>query len=160
MGSPLNINQFAQTAIRGQLDQQIAKTGVIQGQVSATNGATAINAGDAVDLDSTVTVVGAPQFITALTSDSCFGYSAYDVKADAVLTPLFIQVAAFYTGPVMWLIAGGTINPGQFVEQSTVAGSDVVVYGTSTNKVRGVALDPGTTGNLMRVILAGAQKAA
>lgn len=158
MGSTLNINQFAQTAVLGQLDQQIARSGVIQGMVSAANTTTPIVAGDAVDLDPAVTVVGAPQFITALNTDSAFGYMAYDVKADSVLTPGFIQVASFYNGPVMWLLAGGTIAPGAFVEQST-AGT-VVTFGTSTSKVRGIALDPGATGALLRVILLGAQKTA
>lgn len=160
MGSTLNINQFAQTAVRGQLDQQIAKSGVLQGQVSAANTTTPINAGDAVDLDPAVTVVGAPQFITALTTDSYFGYMAYDVKADSVLTPGFIQVASSRaSAPVMWLIAAGTIAAGAFVEQAAASG-DVVTYGTSTSKVRGLALDPGVVGVLIRVMLLNAQKAA
>ena len=151
--SNLNINQFAQVAIRGQLDLQISASGVLQGPVSAANTTTAITAGTAVDLDPAVTVVGAPQFITALYSDSAFGYMAYDVKTSSALTPTYIQVATGYRGPVMWLSAGGTINPGQFVEQANSASVDVVVYGTSSSKIRGIALDPGATGNLMRVIL-------
>lgn len=151
--SNLNINQFAQSTVRGALDQQIAARGTIQGMVSAANTTTPIKAGDAVDLDPAVTVVGAPQFITALYTDSAFGYCAFDVKSDSTLTPNFIQVASGYRGPAMWLVAGGTINPGQFVEQANSVSYDVVVYGTSSSKLRGVALDPGTIGNLMRVIL-------
>lgn len=155
----ININQFSQTTVRGAQDLQIARSGIVQGMVSAANAATPILAGDAVDLDPAVTVVGAPQFITALNTDSNFGYMVFDPKASSVLTPGFIQVAMNYTGPVLWLTAAGTIAPGAFVEQAA-SGGDVVTFGTSTSKVRGVALDPGTAGNLMRVILVGAQKTA
>lgn len=155
--STLNINQFAQVAVRGQLDQQIARSGVIQGQVSAANTTTPIKPGDAVSLDPAVTVVGAPQFVTAASTDSSFGYMAYDVKSSSVLTPGVIQVACNFTGPVMWLVAAGTIAAGAFVEQAA-AGGDVLTYGTSTSKLRGVALDPGSVGQLMRVILVGGAK--
>lgn len=149
----ININQFAQTAIRGQVDQQIAASGIIQGMVSAANTTTAIKPGDAVDLDPAITAVGSPQFITALYTDSAFGYMIFDPKSSSVLTPGYIQVATGFRGPVMWLVAGGTINPGQAVEQANSSTLDVVVYGTSSSKLRGIALDPGTSGQLMRVIL-------
>lgn len=160
MGTQININQFAQGTVRGDLDQQIARSGVIQGLVSSANTTTAINAGDAVDLDSANTAVGAPQFITALYTDSSFGYMIFDPKSSSVLTPGVIQVACNYTGPIIWLIAGGTIAAGAFVEQANSGTYDVVTYGTSSSKVRGIALDPGTIGNLMRVILLGAGKTA
>ena len=70
-----------------------------------------------------------------------------------MLTPGVIQVATGFRGPVVWLVAGGTINPGTFVEQANSTTLDVVAYGTSSSKLRGIALDPGTSGNLMRVIL-------
>lgn len=154
--STLNINQFEQVAVRGQLDQQIAHFGVVQGMVSAANTTTAIKPGDAVDLDPAVTVVGLPQFTTALYTDVSFGYAAYDPKSSSVLTPGLIQVTMRWSGPVMWLVAGGTIAPGALVEQANSATYDVVTFGTSSSKVRGVALDYGSIGNLMRVILAGA----
>lgn len=153
MSTTININSFMQTAVRGQLDQQIAASGVLQGQVAPSNTTTPLLPGDAVDLDSTQTVVGAPQFVKALYTDSAFGYMAFDVKSSSVLTPGFIQVATGYRGPVIWLTAGGTIAPGAFVEQANSGTYDVVAYGTSSSKIRGVALDPGSLGNLMRVIL-------
>lgn len=157
--STLNINQFAQVAVRGQTDQQIARSGILQGMVSAANTTTPIQPGDAVDLDPAVTVVGQPQFITALSTDSSFGYMIFDPKSSSVLTPGTIQVAMNYVGPVLWLVAAGTIAPGAFVEQAA-SGGDVLTFGTSTSKVRGIALDPGSVGQLMRVILVGAQKTA
>jgi len=152
--SNININQFAQVAVRGQLDQQIARSGVIQGMVSAANTTTPIAPGDSVILDSAVTAVGSPQFRTAADSDSNFGIMIYDPKSSSILTPGFIQVASNFTGPVMWLVAAAAILPGVFVEQAA-AGGDVVTYGTATSKLRGIALDPGATGQLMRVILVG-----
>lgn len=154
--STLNINQFAQVPVRGQLDQQIARSGVVQGMVSAANTTTPIEPGDAVDLDPAITVVGAPQFITALYTDVSFGYMIYDPKSSSVLTPGVIQVAMRWVGPTIWLIAGGTIQPGALVEQANSSTYDVVTFGTSSSKVRGVALDPGSIGQLMRVVLAGA----
>jgi hypothetical protein len=152
--SNLNINQFAQVAVRGQQDLSIARSGVISGMVSAANGATPVDAGDFVDLDPANAIVGQPSFISAAATDVNFGNMVLDVKTASALTPNTIQVAARFHGPVVWLIAAGTIAPGALVEQSTVpANGDVVTFGTSTSKLRGVALDPGSLGNLMRVIL-------
>ena len=157
--SNLNINQFAQVAVRGQTDQQISRSGIIQGIVSAANTTTPIAPGDCVNLDPAVTVVGAPQFITSNPngSDVSFGYMIYDPKSSSVLTPGVIQVAMRWVGPVIWLVAGGTIAPGALVEQ-VVSSSvyDVVTFGTSTSKVRGLALDPGSIGQLLRIVLVGA----
>ena len=150
----ININQFAQTTVRGALDQQIAKSGVVQGQVSAANTTTPIEAGDFVDLDPAVTVVGAPQFTTALDTDKAFGVMVFDPKASTVLTPGVIQVAMLRNGPVVWLTASNTIAPGALVEQAA-SGGDVALYGTATSILRGLALDPGSAGNLMRVVLLG-----
>lgn len=155
--SNLNINQFAQVAVRGQQDLTIAKSGVISGLVSANNSG-AIDAGDFVDLDSANTVVGQPAFVSAAPTDQNFGNMVLDVKTASAVAPNTIQVAARFHGPVIWLVAAGTIAAGAFVEQTTVpANGDVVTLGTSTNKLRGQALDPGTLGNLMRVILIPAQ---
>ena len=106
-------------------------------------------------LDSAVTVVGQPQFVTAAYTDVAFGYMILDPKGAAILTPGQIQVACRFTGPVIWLVAGATINPGTFVEQANSSSVDVVAYATSSSKLRGIALDPGTVNNLMRVILVG-----
>lgn len=153
--STLNINQFEQVAVLGQLDQQIARSGVVQGLVSAANTTTPIKPGDAVNLDPANTVVGAPQFTTAALTDVSFGYMIYDPKSASVLTPGVIQVAMRWTGPTIWLLAGGTIAAGALVEQTAVAGT-VVTFGTSSSLVRGLALDPGSNGQLLRVILVGA----
>ena len=155
MATNININQFAQGPVRGLQDQQISHSGVIQGQVSANNTTTTIGPGDCVDLDSAITVAGLPQFITAAYTDVSFGYMIFDPKSSATLQPGIIQVAMRWVGPTIWLTAAGTITPGSLVEQAA-SGGDVVTYGTSSSKVRGVALDYATVGVLLRVVLAGA----
>ena len=162
MATNINVNQFNQGAIRGQLDEQISHSGVIQGYVSANNGATAINAGDAVYLDPAITVAGTPQFLTSTYNGVAAGYAVYDVRQASTTAPSssssgVIQVALFYTGPVLYLIAAATITPGLFLEQAS-AGGDVVAYGTSSSLLRGWALDYATVGNLTRVVMLGGSK--
>lgn len=152
--STLNINQFAQVPVRGQTDLQIAKSGIISGQVSANQGLTPLEAGDAVMLDSAITVAGLPQFISAGVGDVAHGYFIFDPKASTVLTPADIQVAMRWVGPVVWLLAAGTIPPGSFVEQ-TAGPNDVQVL--AAGKLRGLALDYATIGQLTRIMLVGAE---
>lgn len=143
----ININQFAQVPVRGQLDLQIAKSGIIQGVVSASQ-ATALKAGDAVKLDTSSGVI--PSFIAAATSDIAIGNVVFDEKKAAPVAGDVIQVA-LQSGAavVMWCAAGATIVAGASVEDLTAATMQTLASG----KMRGVALDPGTSGQLFRVIL-------
>lgn len=152
--SNLNINQFAQVAVRGQLDLKISLSGIITGIISA-NQATALAAGDAVVLDSAITVAGTPQFKAAGNADVADGYMIFDPKSSSVSSPNAIQVALRFQGPVMWLLAAATVRPGYFVEQATGGGYDVQEL--AAGKLRGLALDYGTVGQLIRVILVPAQ---
>lgn len=143
----INPNQFAQVPVRGQLDLQISKSGVIQGVVSASQ-ASAMKAGDAVKLDTTSGVV--PSFLAAGTTDVAIGNIVFDEKKAAPIAGDAIQVA-LDSGPavVMWCAAGATIVAGASVEDATVATMQTLASG----KMRGVALDPGTSGSLFRVII-------
>lgn len=154
--STLNINQFAQVAVRGQQDLKIAPSGVLSGIVSA-NQVTPLEAGDAVILDPAITIAGTPQFIAAGVSDVADGYMIFDPKASTVGTPNAIQVAMRFNGPIIWLLAAATIAPGAFVEQ-TVGPNDVQTL--AAGKLRGKALDFATVGQLVRVILIGANAQA
>lgn len=149
--STLNINQFAQVAVRGQQDLKIALSGVISGVVSA-NQVTPLVAGDAVMLDNTITIAGTPQFVAAAASDVAHGYMIFDPKASTVSAPNAIQVALRFDGPVVWLTAAATVRPGFFVEQAASGGD---VQEIAAGKLRGLALDFGTVGQLIRVILVG-----
>lgn len=147
--STLNINQFAQLPVRGEQDLNIARSGIIAGQVSA-NQATAMTAGTAVILDPAITVQGLPQFKAAANADLAFGYLLLDPKRATVSAPDVMQVACRSTGPVIWLVAAGTIPPGSQVEQVLVGG-DVQVL--AAGKFRGLALDYATVGQLVRILL-------
>ncbi len=144
--SNLNVNQFAQVAVRGQTDLQISKNGVLTGQISA-NQATALNPGDFVELDAAATGP-VPQFIAAPVADTGVGALIFDVKRSSFSAGDYVEVA-FLGGPVIWLIAGATIAPGAAVEDN---GSGRVIT-KSAQAQKGIALDNGTTGNLLRVIL-------
>ncbi len=142
----LNSNQFAQGNARGELDLQISKSGVITGQISA-NQATALNPGDFVKLDDANTGP-VPQFIAAADTDTGFGVLIRTVKSSSFSAGDPVEVA-FLGGPVIWLKAGATIAPGAAVEDDSTGG----VVTKSADAQKGIALDPGTTGNLLRVIL-------
>lgn len=152
--STLNINQFAQVPVRGQQDLKIALSGVLSGLVSP-NQATPLTAGDAVKLDAAVLLAGTPQFVAAGNSDVADGYMIFDPKASTVATPNAMQVAMRFPGPVIWLLAAATVHMGAFVEQATGGGYDVQEL--AAGKLRGLALDFGTVGQLIRVILVPAE---
>lgn len=142
----LNSNLFQQTQVRGSLDLQISKSGVITGQISE-NQATALNPGDFVKLD-TANTGPVPQFVAAAVGDTGLGVLIRTVKASSFSAGDAVEVA-FNGGPVIWLEAGASINPGAAVEDN---GSDQVITKAS-NAQKGIALDPGTSGNLLRVII-------
>jgi hypothetical protein len=140
----LNINQFAQTTIRGQLDQNIPPGPVIAGVVSV-NQATALKAGDAVKLDTSTGNV--PSFVAAAASDVAIGHLVFDEKKASPVAGDAIQVALF--GSIMWMTARGTVAVQASLENYT----DGTVQTLASAKMRGIALDPATTGNLLRVII-------
>jgi hypothetical protein len=144
--SNLNINQFQQVTVRGTLDLQISKDGVLTGQISV-NQATDLNPGDFVKLD-TANTGPVPQFVAADDDDTGIGAIIYDVKQSTLSAGVACQVA-FLGGPVMWLEAGATISPGDAVEDN---GSGQVIT-KAAHAQKGIALDPGVTGELLRVIL-------
>lgn len=148
----VNINQFDQQPVRGELDLQIQKSGVIQGIISA-NQATALKAGDFVKLDSAITTGKLPQFIAAAASDSSMFALAFDAKKATFVAGDSCQVT-FFGGPVMWVVANATISMGAAVE--SVGGSGTNVQTLAAAKQRGVALDPGVANQLMRIILTNA----
>ncbi len=142
----ININQFEQTPVRGQLDLQIERSGVLSGEISE-NEAGSLVAGDAVKLDTANTGL-IPKFLKASASEDAIGYLAYDVKQATVVKGDAVQVA-FFGGPVMFMEAETALDPGVQVEQN--ANGNVQVL--NTGKLRGLTLDPFTIGGLARVII-------
>lgn len=142
----ININQFEQTPVRGQLDLRIATSGVISGEVSV-NEAGSILAGDPVKFDPATT--GAiPQFLAAGPTDNAIGYLVYDVKKATLVARDAMQVS-YFGGPVMFMEAETALVPGVQVEQN--ANGKVQVL--NTGKLRGLTLDPVAIGGLFRVII-------
>lgn len=146
MGTTLNINQFEQVPIRGQLDLQIMKSGVIQGVVSASQGS-ALAPGDRVALDTASGNV--PSFVAATLDVTAIGLVVFDEKKSAPVAGDYIQVT-FFGGPVMWLTSAAAVSAGAQVEYN----SSGKVQALTTNKMIGIALDPATAADqTIRVIL-------
>lgn len=148
----ININQFAQTPVRGELDLQITKSGVIQGMISNNQAGTLV-AGDAVKLDSAITSGQFPQFIAAAASDSSMFFLVNDPKKSSFVALDQCQIT-FFGGPVMWMVANGTIAPGAAVENTGGSGTNVQTLAAA--KQRGIALDPGVASALIRIIITNA----
>lgn len=147
----LNINQFAQQAVRGQLDLQIVKAGILTGKVSE-NESNDLLVGDDVKIDTAIAVAGGvPQFLKADYNELNDGFIIQDPKASTIDSGMVIQVAMLHYGPVMWLIAAATVTPGAFVEQVDSSTYDVQVQSGGT--LRGRSIDYGTVGQLVRIIL-------
>lgn len=140
-----NINQFSQAPVRGQLDLQITKSGVITGILSA-NQATELKAGDFVKLDGAITAGFVPQFVEAADNADALGVITRTVKAAKFSAGDAVEVA-YFGGPVIWLVAGATIAPGQQLEAS----GDFMIP-LNTGKLRGLALDPAVDSALFRMI--------
>src|SRR5262245_23300773 len=138
----ININQFDQQTVRGAVDLQISRSGVISGVVSP-NQATALKAGDALKLDSAVTTGRTPNCVKAGTSDEALGFLVYDVQKSQPVAGDAIQVT-FDGGPVTWQMAGGTIACGAAVESE----SDGDLITLASGSQRGIALDPAVNGQL------------
>jgi hypothetical protein len=150
----INANSFNQVTVRGELDLQITKSGVIAGLVSA-NQATALNPGDKVTLDQTTGYNFS--FVAAATSANAIGLVMFDAKNSAPTAGTYIQVALFHPGVVMWLTAGASISVMAMCEYVSFAAKTIQTQ--SGGKAIGLALDPGTTGQLMRVLLRDAAQA-
>lgn len=144
----ININQFAQTPVQGDADLQIASSFTISGILSAAQ-VTSLNAGTPVKLDSTVTTGQLPQFVAAGASDRAFGFIKRTAKQSVFATGDKIEVMSLF-GPVMWLTAEGSIACGALVE-STADGA--AVQTKASGALRGIAIDPATSGQLLRILI-------
>src|SRR6185437_11014410 len=107
----LNINQFAQTTVQGDLDLQFDGS-VITCQVDSSQ-ATALVPGQAVKL--TTTSGGVPKVVgLAGNTDASFGFVCYNLKDANYPAYANVEIAQF--GSAMWMTAGGAIARGASVE--------------------------------------------
>lgn len=131
----MNINQFAQTPVAGELDLRIAKSGVIAGVLSASV-VGSVKAGQYVKLDSAATAAGVPQFVLAAVGDAAHGKIIRTVKAASFVAGDAIEVAGLF-GPVVWATASAAIAPGNALESSAATTMAPLTAGV----LRGIALD-------------------
>lgn len=142
----ININSFQQTPVRGQLDLQIARSGVLSGQISV-NEMGVPKAGDFVKLDP-AQIGSTPQFLLASTSDLAIGMLVHNVKKDSPVVGDVVEVGGLI-GPVVWAVANETITSGEKLESNANGNMELLAAG----KFRAIALDPGTASNLFRMIV-------
>lgn len=142
----MNINQFKQETVRGQLDLQITRTEAISAQISA-NEAGAPKAGDAVMLDGAITAGQLPQIILAGKADVAIGFLIFDPKKASPVAGDLVSIAP--ASCVMYMTAEDTIAPGAYVE-NTDAGT---VQLLAAAKCRGILIDPAVADALVRVLI-------
>lgn len=142
----LNLNQQEQVAVKGQLDLQISRSGIISGVVDASQ-TTDLVAGQPVKLYASNTG-SEVKFVAALESEVAIGHVIRDVQGKYGAGAA-IQVAGSF-GPVMFLEAGATVTPGARVENDDATDT---VQAVSAGKCRGIAIDYATVGQLTRVML-------
>ena len=150
MSTPeLNLNAVHQEPVKGQLDLQIARSGVISGRISAS-ASSGLVAGQRAALDSANT--GAEvKFVAAAYNAAAIGIVIRDIKGSSPAAGDAIQVAGNF-GPFMWLKAGEEVTPGELVQYDSGGGMTVVAV--SAGKTIGMALDyAAASGDLIRIML-------
>lgn len=143
----LNINQFAQTTVQGQMDLEFQGS-VITCQVDAAQ-ETSLIAGQAVKL--ATTGGGVPKVISlAADTDASFGFVARNLKDAAFPANSAVEIAMINS--VMYMTAGAAITRGAKVE--VVSATNKVITNAGTNPVVGFALDKASAdGDLIRVYI-------
>lgn len=145
----LNINQFAQTPVKGQLDLSVGVKQVISVQVDVSSAGGLVD-GQAVKL---VDVKGGiPNVVEcAADSDDVFGFIVYDIKDKAFNAGDKVEIA-FARGSVMYMEASAAIVP--YAKVAIVISGQKVVTATTGQMIIGYAIDKATaSGELIRVMI-------
>ena len=102
--SNLQINQFQQVPVLGQVEMEPIQTGTLSVQVSA-NQATPLTAGMRVILDTTITTGPGkpPQIIAGGGTGKCIGVVIHNVKSDSFNAGDMCEIA-YFGGPILWLL--------------------------------------------------------
>ena len=141
-----NLNQFQQTAERGQIALLCANSPVISAVVDSTETGT-LKAGDAVKLVSTSK--GIPHVVLVGSGDTtCCGLVVFNpVKNDGIKAGDRVEIAI--TGAFMYMVASASINAGAAVDYAYATGK---VATANSGLACGVALDAAAAdGDLIRV---------
>ena len=141
-----NLNQFQQTAERGQIALLTANSPVISAVVDSTETGT-LKAGDAVKLVSTSK--GIPSVVKVGNSDTTItGFVVFNpVKNDSIVKGDRVEIAI--TGAFIYQVASASINAGAAVDYAYNTGK---VATANSGLACGVALDAAAAdGDLIRV---------
>ena len=141
-----NLNQFQQTAERGQIALLTANSPVISAIVDSSEAGT-LKAGDAVKLVSTST--GIPHVVKVGNSDTSFhGFVVFNpVKNEGIVAHDRVEIAI--TGAFMYMVASAAIYAGVAVDYAYATGK---VATANSGLECGVALDAASAdGDLIRV---------
>jgi hypothetical protein len=145
----LNINQFAQTPVKGQLDLSVGVKQVLSCQVDTSSAGSLVN-GQAVKL---VDVKGGiPNVVEcAADSDNVFGFIVYDIKDKAFNAGDKVEIA-FARGSVMYMEASAAIVP--YAKVAIVISGQKVVTASTGKMIVGYAIDKAAaSGELIRVMI-------
>ena len=159
----VQIDQFTQGAMPGDLDQTIADKGVITGELSASVTNTLVT-GTRVLLDSAYTGSGVPHFVACADNAAAHGVIKRTAQKSGYTGGDVIEVVLGGKPNIMWMVAGSAVTPGLPVEvdSTPVVGQTlpqpfVNPVGTTdpslSNKQMGLALDYAVQSALVRVIL-------
>ncbi len=141
-----SINQFRPQPVPGDLDLAITKSGVITGRLASTVSGS-LKAGQArVKLNAALAAGFTPEFVAAADNEDCIGIIKRTSKKSAFIAGDLVEVT-YFGGPVMWVVAGDTIAPGDQLEFAS--GFAIPL---DSGKIVGLALDPGVDSALLRII--------
>lgn len=150
--SNLQINQFQQVPVLGQVEMEVYQSGVLSCQISAAQ-ATSLLAGYRVTLDTTITVGPGkpPQIIGGGGTAACLGILIHSAKQDTFNAGDMCEVA-YFGGPIVWLMnTAVAIPPMTDCEDN---GSNLMQAYTSNTKLA-LSLDYIPASTLGRYILLG-----
>lgn len=149
----INANQTKQSNLVGQLDLQTGRSaGVLSGRVSP-NAVAPIPVGSSVKLDPANTGGGGtiPWFLPCAVGDVAFGVLAFTERQSDPAPGDACEVA-FLGGPAVWRVVDtATVSAGQLLEDGVDGPQYVDVL--NAGKQRGIALDGGAVGTLIRMIV-------
>lgn len=147
--APQNQNQFAQTPVKGDLDQ-LFNTDTISAQVASTQ-VTPLVPGQAVKVVDNSS--GVPQVVAcALNTDPVFGYVTFNLKDKTY--PANSRLELSLSLNVIYLQAATTIARGAQVTMAEATGPGYVAAAVSGDALVGFAYDKAVAiGDLIRVFL-------
>lgn len=148
----VSANQTKQSNLVGQLDLQTGRSaGVITGRVSP-NASGPIPVGSSVKLDPANTGGGGaiPWFLPCAVGDVAFGSLAF-TERQSDPGPGDMCEVTHNLGPAVWKVVDtAPVQPGQLLQDGVDGGQYVDVL--ASGKQRGLALDGGAVGTLIRMM--------